>query len=178
MGVFENGYFRLPIEDLTQEVFLSLWKALTDGNFDKERKIESYLAAIAHHKASKYLAKTHWREYRNSKGDITRKKQPRFICLDRLVQRETKNSNLLEIGVQEEREERIVKSILSDLNNGPDSNGKKCLRAYIGGERYKDIASRLGISTGSVSANIWYMRKKLREKFQEELESLKELYED
>lgn len=125
-------------EDVTQDVFVSFWRAPT--KFDPDRgSLRTFLMTLAHRRAV----------------DTVRSEEARYRREERVPG-----------DVQPDIDEQVWQSSLSDavraaLSELPETEREAIALAYFGGLSYVEVAKRLGTPEGTVKSRIRNGMKKL-----------------
>lgn len=134
-------------EDVTQEVFMRLWK--NGADLDPE-KVEAWLIRVAHN-----LCVDHSRRKKTQTANFGR---PDETAVEKLVDTSKSWANP-EAGLHEE-DGRL--EILAAMDTLPTETRSIMLQHYFHGHRLNDIAERLGKKTSTVKVQVHRARKALR----------------
>jgi RNA polymerase sigma-70 factor (ECF subfamily) len=134
-------------EDVTQEVFLRLWKQGSD--FEPE-KTEAWLVKVAHN-----LCVDHARKRKTQRTYLG---QPDEAALENLVEPASTWTNP-ELGLQRSQARQEILDAMSTLQ---EETRSVMLMHYFQGLRLQDIAQALGKNTSTVKVQLHRARKALR----------------
>lgn len=142
--VFKNAYFitgsRLEAEEITQDVFVSVWKARQTFNPDKG-KLTTWLHRITVNKCLKRQ----------------RKKKPMMVPIESIELPDGEGSE--EAVMNREERERVLNA-MSSL----DSKHRAVLvLRYFNGLSYEEISRTMGIPLGTVKSRIYVAIQTMRE---------------
>lgn len=133
------------IEELSADVFLSVWKS--GGRLDPDRPLKPYLAQIT----------------RNAAVGRLRKLKHVSIPLEADIITISKEENPDEAAVRKEQAEIINTSVKSF--GEPDR--EIFVRFYFMGERIEAIGHRLGVNPSTIKTKLYRCRKRLKAIFEE-----------
>lgn len=137
-----RGYISCEdMEELTADVFLSLWEHADDIRSDH---LSGYLSAISRTKALNYMRRN---------IVITENIEDKVIISDDNVEDETAKRELSE----------ILKEVISDL---PEKEREIMLRFYYYQQKVSEIADDMGINDSTVKTKLFRSRKAMREKLE------------
>ncbi|UFX83235.1 RNA polymerase sigma factor [Candidatus Absconditicoccus praedator] len=125
-------------EEVTQEIFLHVWKKL--DKFDKSKKFQPWLYRIAYNYCIDYIRK-------EGKGEV-------YNIED--IQIESKEDNNL---LDKEYKKSLIYSLLKELN---DKQKQAIILFYFEEKSYEDIAYIFGESTSYVGTCIYRAKQKLK----------------
>ncbi len=125
------------LEELTADVFLSLWKHAEDINSDH---LSGYLASIARTNALNYMRKN---------VVVMENIEDKVIVADENVEDETVERELSE----------VIKDVIMKL---PDKEREVMLRFYYYGQKISEISDDMGMNTSTVKTKLHRSRKVLR----------------
>lgn len=140
---------RQDAEDVTQEVFLRLWR--TRGDFRGECSVRTYVMHIAHNVITDSLRRRTSRAVTDLPDDIDDDEAPRRELAD--------STDLQAEYIQREREEAVRRAINS---LEPDTRELIIMRD-INGMSYADIAVATGVPMGTVKSRLSRARDQLKE---------------
>ena len=121
-------------DDLTQEIFLQLWK--DPQRYSAERgSLRTFLLMQAHSRAVDIIRSDRARAARESARDLAPKPQPA-------------DTDAAALAVLERAE---VQQLVDAL---PESERQAILLAYFGGNTYREVAQLLGVPEGTVKSRI------------------------
>ncbi len=132
-------------EDITQEVFVRLWKNL--HTYKQEVKLTTWLYKIVTNRCLDFLKSRHGRQRKN-KVDIDK---TRFVT----------DQSTPEKVFQQQELSRIIHAAADDLT--PKQKAVFILRD-LEGLSQEEVGEALSMTTGNVKSNLFYARKKMTEK--------------
>jgi len=132
-------------EDITQEVFVRLWKNLK--SYRHEVKLSTWLYKIVTNRCLDFLKSRHGRQRKN-KVDIS---TTHFV----------QDSSTPEKEFQQQELSRIIHAAAEELT--PKQKAVFILRD-LEGLSQEEVSETLSMSTGNVKSNLFYARKKMTEK--------------
>lgn len=132
-------------EDITQEVFVRLWKNLK--SYRHEVKLTTWLYKIVTNRCLDFLKSRHGRQRKN-KVDIS---TTHFV----------QDSSTPEKEFQQQELSRIIHAAAEELT--PKQKAVFILRD-LEGLSQEEVSETLSMSTGNVKSNLFYARKKMTEK--------------
>ncbi len=142
--VFKNAYFitgsRLEAEEITQDVFVSVWKARQSFNPNKG-KLTTWLHRITVNKCL----------------ERQRKKKPVVIPIESIELADGEGSE--EVVMNREERERV----LSAMNLLDSQHRAVLVLRYYSGLSYEEISRTMGIPLGTVKSRIYVAIRILRE---------------
>jgi RNA polymerase sigma-70 factor, ECF subfamily len=132
-------------EDLTQEIFVRLWKNL--HTYKQEVKLTTWLYKIVTNRCLDFLKSRHGRQRKN-KVDIDRS---HFV----------QDRSTPEKEFQQQELSRIIHAAAEELT--PKQKAVFILRD-LEGLSQEEVSDTLSMSTGNVKSNLFYARQKMTEK--------------
>lgn len=155
----------LITDELIENTYLFCWKKMADKEDAKDLAQEIVVDAMLILRSGKKIQNfygLYWQIARNKVSDFYRRKRPVKVSLDDV-------ENYL-LGFDKSIGDFITQEELDKLSvsiNRLDSIHRDILvRFFIKGQKVKDIASELGIPTGTVTGRLSDARKKLKEHFE------------
>lgn len=146
---FSSLRHRQDAEDVTQEVFLRLWR--TRGSFRGECSVRTYVMHIAHNAITDSLRRRVSRAVTNLPDDVDDSDVPHRELAD--------PTDLQAEYIQHEREQAVRRAI-----NNLDTNTRELIiMRDINGMSYADIAEATGVPIGTVKSRLSRARDQLKE---------------
>lgn len=132
-------------EDITQEVFIRLWKNLK--SYRHEVKLTTWLYKIVTNRCLDFLKSRHGRQ--------------RKTMVEADVQHGLTNHSTPETDFQQQELSRIIQTTANELT--PKQKAVFILRD-LEGLSQEEVSQTLNMSTGNVKSNLFYARQKMTEK--------------
>jgi RNA polymerase sigma-70 factor, ECF subfamily len=150
--IFKTALSYIPFEDeaedLTQEVFMEIYKSI--GNFRAESSLSTWIYRITINKAINHLSK-------NKKHHTTRPIED-FVVAERQSGGESTDASSM---IQQKEYRKIIQNAISQL---PERQAKAFVLHKIDGRSYKEISEILDISLASVESLIHRAKSGLQKK--------------
>jgi RNA polymerase sigma-70 factor (ECF subfamily) len=133
---------RLPNEreDVLQEVRLEVLRLLREGRFRGESRLKTYLWRVAGHTCIDALRR--------------RRRRPQDEPADEPVETAAPDPSPLDLTLQEERQRALLR-----LLEGVPAACRELWQAILAGASYQDIATRTGVSEGTLRVRAHRCRK-------------------